>query len=71
MMLINNYVKSTTDPSSLIIRLLGSVDALSSFNSINFLHPKISMHILHTVLCTSEMVLTRKLCRTVKSFLSW
>ena len=46
------------------------MDALSSFNSINFLHPKISMHILHTVLCTSEMVLTRKLCRTVKSFLS-
>ena len=35
--------------------------------SINPLHPKISMHILHTVFYTFPQVLTRRFCRTIKS----
>ena len=37
----------------------------------NPLHPKINMHILHTVLRTFSKVLTRRICQTIKSFLSW
>ena len=32
------------------------------------LHPKISMHILHTVLYTFPLVLTRRICLKIKSF---
>ena len=35
------------------------------------LHPNISIHILHTVLCMFTEVLTRKLCLTIKSFCGW
>ena len=35
------------------------------------LHPDISMHILHTVLYTFPKVLTRRICLTIKSFISW
>ena len=36
----------------------------------NTLHPNISFHILHTVLCTFTEVLTRRICLTIKSFIS-
>ena len=36
----------------------------------NPLHPIISMHILHTVLYTFPVVLTRRICLTIKGFLS-
>ena len=35
------------------------------------LHPNIRVPILHTVLCTFTKVLTRRICRTIKSFFSW
>ena len=35
------------------------------------LHPNISIYFLHTVLYTFPMVLTRRICLTIKSFLSW
>ena len=35
------------------------------------LHPKISMHILHTVLYTFPKVLTRRICSKIKSSFSW
>ena len=34
----------------------------------NSLHPNISIHILHTVLCTFTKVLTRRICLTIKHF---
>ena len=37
---------------------------------LNPLHPYISMHILHTDLSLFLMVLTRRICLTIKSFLS-
>ena len=39
--------------------------------TLNPLHPNISIHIHHTVLCTFTKVLTRRLCLTIKSFFSW
>ena len=36
----------------------------------NPLHPSISMQILHTVLYTFPVVLTRRICLTIKGFLS-
>ena len=36
----------------------------------NPLLPNISIHILHTVLCTFTKVLTRRICLTIKSFFS-
>ena len=38
---------------------------------VNSLHPDISMHIFHTVLCTFTNVLTRRICLTIKSFFNW
>ena len=38
---------------------------------INPFHPKISMHILQTVLYTFHKALTRRICLTVKSWFSW
>ena len=35
------------------------------------LHPNLSRHILHTVLYTFLKVLTRRICLTIKSLLSW
>ena len=37
----------------------------------NFLHPNITMHILPTVLHTCPKVLTRRICSSIKSCLSW
>ena len=37
----------------------------------NPLHPSISIHILPTVRHTFPMVLTMRICLTIKSFLSW
>ena len=34
---------------------------------INPLHPKISIHILHTLLCTLSLLLTRRICLTIKT----
>ena len=34
-------------------------------------HPKISMHILHTVLYTRPKVLTKRICLTINSFFNW
>ena len=53
-----------------------TVWAKKTFNSlypleIDPLHPNISVHILHTVLCTFPKVLTRRICLTIKSFFSW
>ena len=39
--------------------------------SLNPLHPNINMHILYTVLQTFPKVLTKKICLTIQSFLSW
>ncbi|CAH3039580.1 unnamed protein product, partial [Pocillopora meandrina] len=36
---------------------------------VNPLHPNISIHILHTVLCTFTNVLTRRICLVIKRFL--
>ena len=38
---------------------------------LNLLHPNISMHILHTVLYTFLMVLTRRIYLKIKSFFGW
>ena len=35
------------------------------------LHPKVIMHILHTVLYTFPKVLTRRICLPIKSFFCW
>ena len=37
----------------------------------NPLHPNIRMHILHTVLHRFPQALMRRICSTIKSFLSW
>ena len=39
--------------------------------SLNPLHPNISIHILHTALCTFTKVLSRRICLTIKSLFSW
>ena len=44
---------------------------LKNILALNPLHPNISMHILHTFLCTFTKVLTRRICLTIKSFFSW
>ena len=41
------------------------------FHRLHFLHPNISIHILHTVLYTFPMALTRRICLTIKSVFSW
>ena len=40
-------------------------------HTFNPLQPNISIHILHTVLCTLTMVLTKRISLTIKSFFSW
>ena len=37
----------------------------------NPLHPNISIHILHTDLSTFPVLLTRRICLTIFSFLNW
>ena len=37
----------------------------------NPLHPNISIHILYTLIYTNQLVLTRRICLTIKSFLGW
>ena len=39
--------------------------------NVNTLHPNISMHILHTVLHASPLLLTRRICVLVKSVFTW
>ena len=39
--------------------------------TLNPLHPRISMHILHTVLYIFPKVLTGRICLTINNFLSW
>ena len=39
--------------------------------SINPLHPKIGMHILHTVFCSTPKVLTKRICLSVLRIFSW
>ena len=39
--------------------------------SINPLHPKISMHTLHTVFCSTPKVLTKRICLSVLRIFSW
>ena len=41
------------------------------FHRLHFLHPNISIHILHTVLYTFPMALTRRICLTIKRVFSW
>ena len=41
-----------------------------STSQVNPLHPKISMHILHTDHQTFSMLLTRRICLTIKRFFS-
>ena len=38
---------------------------------LTFLHPNISMHILLTVLYTFPMILTKRICLTIKGDFSW
>ena len=38
---------------------------------LNSLHPNINIHILLTVLFTFPMVLTRRICLRIRSFLNW
>ena len=38
---------------------------------LTFLNPDISMHILHTILYTFPMILTKRICLTIKSVFSW
>ena len=42
-----------------------------SSQTLNPLHPNISVDILHTVLCTFPKVLTRRICLTVKPSCGW
>ena len=37
----------------------------------NPLHPNISIHIFYTLVYTNQLVLTRRICLTIKSFLGW
>ena len=39
--------------------------------SINPSYPNIGIQILHTVLFTFPMMLTRRICLTIRSFLNW
>ena len=48
--------------------ILVPTDHLVHFNPFQ---PDISMHILHTVLCTYPKVLKRRICWMIKSFFSW
>ena len=40
-------------------------------NSLNPLHPNISVQILHTFLCIFYVAFIRRICQTIKSFFSW
>ena len=51
---------------NLVVAMAFSVQLNFSFNALlTFLYPNISMHILHTVLYTFLMVLTRRICLTI------
>ena len=41
------------------------------FSQLNPLHPNNSIHILHTDLSTFPVVMTRRICLTIRSFLNW
>ena len=44
---------------------------MNTTHYLNTLALHISMHILHTVLYTSKMLLTRRICLIIKNFFSW
>ena len=54
-----------------VTRHFSPLKFLDVVRDINPFHPNISMHILNTVLHTSTKVQTRRICLTIKSFLSW
>ena len=56
--------------------LVGTLDSSSKIQvqdlvRVNPLHPDISIDFLHNVLNKFPMVLTRRICLKIKSFLSW
>ena len=58
----------------MILRYVAQIWILSLYvrslskSQVNPLHPKISMHILHTDHHTFSMLLTRRICLTIKRF---
>ena len=68
-------LKSFNDDNMLVEKFVDTPRYLVAlechFCCISPLHPNISMHILHTVLCTFTKVLTRRICLTIKSVFSW
>ena len=69
---VKSYIWQTTpgisNSHNIIIIWKKKFDMKASFNP---LHPNISMHILHTVLCTFPKVLRRRICLTIRTFFSW
>ena len=53
--------KRTITPFSLTNRLI----------LLNHFKPKIGIHIFHTVFYTFSMILTKRICLTIRSFLKW
>ena len=68
----NNEKKTKTKQEKLTVQFNGWCAGLDGEVCVfNPFHPNISIHILHTVLCTFTKVLTRRIYLTIKSFLSW
>ena len=59
-----------SEETGLKLSLTSTLD-MQWFSAINPLHPKISMHTLHTVLYTFPKVLMRRICWPIKRFLPW
>ena len=57
--------------TSAIVNILPNLTRLWTEVRVNPLCPNISVHILHTVLYTFLMVLTRRICLTIKSLSCW
>ena len=68
-------LKSFNDDNMLVEKFVDTPRYLVAlewhFWYISPLHPNVSMHILHTDLCTFTKVLTRRICLTIKSVFSW
>ena len=69
------FLSSTLSEGENTISRRGEISFLFrtvEYNSFfNRLHPSISMHFLHTVVYAFFMVLTRRICLSIKSFFSW
>ena len=70
--------KNSVEAVSLLVQDYHSRSAVKELNGkyiTVFLKPfmplKISVHILHTALYTFTKVLTRRICLTIESFVSW